>query len=346
MRTRKHPTILPKLPKEAAYSTPNGVMLLGDSGQLLRSPDLATLRGKVQLIFTSPPFPLNRKKAYGNFKGGDYLMWLSKFGPVMRELLAPNGSIVIELGNSWEQGFPTMSTLALKALLFFQEQNYLHLCQEFICHNPARLPSPAEWVTIRRIRLKDSYTRLWWLSPTTDPKADNRNVLQEYSPAMKKLIKRGTFNAGRRPSEFVISEEAFAIDHGGSISPNVLSIANTRSKDLYSDYCRDKGIEFHPARMPIELPEFFIKFLTSKGDIVLDPFGGSNTTGAAAEALGRKWISIEADREYIYGSMGRFDQKRIQSYLPRYKRKTEPVAPQKKPKAKSKRRAKKKVSRR
>jgi site-specific DNA-methyltransferase (cytosine-N4-specific) len=58
--------------------------------------------------------------------------------------------------------------------------------------------------------------------------------------------------------------------------------------------------------MPVGLAEFFIKFLTMPGDLVLDPFAGSNTTGAAAEALGRKWISIESDKVYVKGSYGRF----------------------------------------
>lgn len=59
--------------------------------------------------------------------------------------------------------------------------------------------------------------------------------------------------------------------------------------------------------MPMDLAKFFIKFLTEPGDIVLDPFGGSNTTGAAAEELERYWISIEAANEYIRSSRGRFD---------------------------------------
>lgn len=317
MRTRKRPTpILPQLPASAAYSTASGVMLLGESEKLLRSTDLAPLRGKVRLIFTSPPFPLNTKKKYGNLTGGDYLLWLSTFGPIMRELLTPDGSIVMELGNAWESGQPTMSTLPLKALLFFQEQNYLHLCQEFICHNPARLPSPAEWVTIQRIRLKDSFTRLWWLSPTANPKANNRNVLNPYSAAQQKLIKTGRFNAGKRPSQFVITEGAFAKDNGGSIAPSVLTISNTRSNDPYQQYCRKQNIEFHPARMQPELPEFFIKFLTDPGDIVLDPFGGSNTTGSAAEALSRYWVSVEPNETYVRGSIGRFEDHKVQSYLP------------------------------
>ena len=290
-------------------------MLMGESEQILRQPDLAPLKGKVQLIFTSPPFPLNTKKKYGNLRGDNYLTWLAKFGPIMRELLTPTGSIVIELGNSWESGDPTMSTLPLRSLLYFQEQNYLNLCQEFICHNPARLPSPAEWVTVRRIRLKDSFTRLWWLAPTKYPKANNRNVLKPYSAAQQRLINGGKFNAGRRPSQYVISEKKFSKDNGGAIAPSVLVISNTRSNDDYQLYCRKHKIEFHPARMPIELPQFFIKFLTDPGDIVLDPFGGSNTTGLAADGLDRFWVSVEPNRDYVRGSMGRFKESKVQSFL-------------------------------
>lgn len=99
---------------------------------------------------------------------------------------------------------------------------------------------------------------------------------------------------------------SFLKDHGGSIPPNVLTIANTQASDPYLRYCRAKKIKFHPARMPLDLAEFFVKFLTVPGDLVLDPFGGSNTTGAAAERTDRYWISIEASAEYIQGSRGRF----------------------------------------
>lgn len=315
MRPKKTPTsILPRIPNSAAYSTEHGVMLKGLAEDVLRSTSLDPIRGKVQLIFTSPPFPLNTKKKYGNRQGDDYLKWFTDFGPLFRDLLAPDGSIVIELGNSWEAGNPVMSTLGLRALLSFQEQNNLHLCQEVICHNPARLPSPAQWVTIERIRLKDSYTRLWWMSPSPKPKASNKNVLAPYSESMKRLIKTGRYNSGSRPSEHIVSEGSFSVDHGGAISPSVLSFSNTSANDSYLKHCRENAIELHPARMPIALPEFFIKFLTDPGDIVLDPFGGSNTTGSAADALGRHWVSIEPTDAYIEGSMGRFANNRLHVY--------------------------------
>jgi site-specific DNA-methyltransferase (cytosine-N4-specific) len=226
-------------------------------------------------------------------------------------MLAPDGSIVMEMGNSWEPGSPVMSTLALRALLKFKESNGLHLCQEFIWHNPARLPSPAQWVNVERIRVKDSFTKLWWLSGTAKPKANNRRVLQEYSAAMKQLLKNGKYNSGKRPSEHDIGEESFLTDNGGAIPASVLTYANTQANDDYQTYCRKRDIRPHPARMPIDLAKFFIRFLTEPGDLVLDPFGGSNTTGAAAESLDRYWISIEASADYIRGSRGRFQGKII-----------------------------------
>jgi DNA modification methylase len=293
-------------PSSVAYATQWGRMLSGKSDDMLSNGSLARFEGKVNLVFTSPPFPLNRKKRYGNETGDEYIEWLCAFGPLLKKMLTSDGSIVIEMGNSWEPGKPVMSTLAMRSLLEFQSRNDLFLCQEFVWQNPARLPSPAQWVNVERIRVKDSFTKLWWMAPSQMPKANNQRVLQDYSKAMKSLLKKGSYNAGKRPSEHDISETAFLTDNGGSIPSNVLTYANTHSSDAYQTFCKSKELQLHPARMPSELAKFFIKFLTEPGDIVLDPFGGSNTTGAASEDLGRFWISIEASEDYIRGSRGRF----------------------------------------
>lgn len=277
------------------------------SCEILRSGELRRkYRHRVQLIFTSPPFPLNTKKAYGNLQGDAYVKWLAEFAPVFSDLLKPDGSIVIELGNAWERGRPVMSTLALKALLAFQERGQFALCQQFVCHNPARLPTPAQWVTVDRIRVKDSYTNIWWLSPTDRPKANNRNVPKPYSPDMLKLLASQRYNAGRRPSEHNIRATSFLKRNNGAIPSNVLTFSNTTSRDPYLTHCAERDLTPHPARMPSGLAQFFIKFLTSPRDLVLDPFAGSNTTGAAAELLKRRWASFETDAQYIRGSRGRF----------------------------------------
>jgi DNA modification methylase len=309
-----------------AYSTPSGDMYAGDAKEMLAKLSRAGLKHSAQLIFTSPPFVLNRKKRYGNLTGREYIKWLSSLAPLFADLLKPDGSIVIELGNGWVPGKPTMSTLPLEALLAFKRAGKFHLCQEFVCYNPARLPSPAQWVNVERCRVKDAFTRVWWLSPTPRPKADNRNVLTAYSDSMLKLLESGTYNPGHRPSEYKIGAKSFLKDNRGAIPPNVLAasvasvieeitaepanvfaFANTGSTDAYQEHCRKEGIRLHPARMPARLVEFFIRFLTSSGDLVIDPFAGSNTTGAVAQSLGRRWKSIEIRQDYIDASRVRFD---------------------------------------
>jgi hypothetical protein len=264
------------------------------------------VKDEVQLAFTSPPFPLNRKKRYGNRTGEEYLEWLGDLARPLGDLLADDGSLVVELGNAWEPGEPVMSTLALRALLKLLESGGFHLCQQFVVHNPARLPSPAQWVNVDRIRVKDAYTNVWWMSRTPRPKADNRKVLIGYSPSMRKLLRRQSYNAGGRPSQHHIGKKSFLTDHGGSIPPNVLTISNTVSTDEYRRYCIEADLQPHPARMSPKLAEFFVRFLTDDGDLVLDPFAGSNTTGATAEDLERRWLSIEPEAAYIAGSIGRF----------------------------------------
>jgi site-specific DNA-methyltransferase (cytosine-N4-specific) len=291
-----------------AYSTKLGKLIHSTAEDALNSNVLKRCRGKVDLVFTSPPFPLNRKKRYGNLQGQAYIDWLAGFAPTLRAFLKPRGSIVMEVGNAWEPGRPVMSTLALRALLAFLDTGKLLLCQQFIYNNPARLPGPAQWVTVKRIRVKDSYSHLWWMAATDRPKATNRRILQPYSVSMLKLLKTKKYNAGTRPSEHHIGKTSFFRQHKGSIPSNVITLANTQASSAYLNYCRSKNLTPHPARMPIGLAEFFIKFLTKPGDLVLDPFAGSNITGAAAEALGRKWISIEPDKGYVKGSYGRFTE--------------------------------------
>lgn len=306
----------------------SGRYYVGKAEDILKSPSFKRLRGKIQLIFTSPPFPLNHKKSYGNMLGEEYLDWFASLAPYFAEMLTEDGSIVIELGNSWEPSRPVQSLLPLQSLMTFvsNEQANLRLIQEFICYNPSRLPSPASWVTVNRIRTVDSYTRLWWMAKTDFPKADNSNVLRPYSERMKKLIASGKYNSGKRPSQHKIGETSFLKNCGGSIAHNffefenmdsqrevrlpyvcnTFSFSNSNSNDFFSQTCKEKGITPHPARMPMGLAAFFIEFLTEPSDWVLDPFAGSNTTGYAAARLERKWLAIDVEEKYAEQSKIRF----------------------------------------
>lgn len=289
-----------------AFSTKYGTSYQGKIETFLSSKTTEHYKGKLNLIFTSPPFPLNRKKKYGNLQGDEYIKWITEVCKSLVSWLSEDGSLVIEVGNSWEEGTPTMSTLAIESLLSILKNSNLHLCQQFIWYNIAKLPSPVQWVNVKRIRVKDSFTHIWWMSRSATPKADNRKVLAEYSESMKKLLKNQTYNSGLRPSEHNIGEHSFLKDNRGAIPSNVLVSSNTQSSNDYLTYCKSKKIELHPARMPADIPIFFIKMLTEQGDIVLDPFAGSNTTGEVAEKLHRRWLTVEPNENYIEGSKGRF----------------------------------------
>jgi len=289
-----------------AYQTKLGTCLHGNVEDILKDKSFQKYKGKVNLIFTSPPFPLNRKKKYGNLNGKKYVDWLTKITTALKDYLADDGSLVIEIGNSWEENEPVMSTLPLETLLAIKTKGKFKLCQQFVWFNTAKLPSPVQWVNVERTRVKDSFTSIWWLSKSSKPKANNKNVLEEYSESMKRLLKTKKYNSGRRPSEHDIGEKSFLKNNGGAIPSNVLIAGNTASNSDYLNGCKKNGITPHPARMPNFLAEFFIKFLTDKNDLVLDPFSGSNTTGEISESLKRKWLSIEVDENYIKGSKLKF----------------------------------------
>lgn len=295
------------------YHTEMGAAFLGDS--------LAAMKkipaDSVDLVFTSPPFALTRQKEYGNEPIERYMAWFMPFCEEIKRILKPEGSFVLDIGGAWIPGAPVRSLYHFEVAIALSKM--FKLAQDFYWYNPSKLPTPAEWVTIRRLRVKDSVNMVWWFGKTENPKADNRRVLQPYSAAMKNLLKKG-YKAQMRPSGHDISEH-FNKDNGGAIpsnlltaededlvvAQNLLSIANTESTSAYIRQCKAMGIKPHPARFPAKLVEFFVDFLLDGEDkLILDPFGGSNTTGSVAERKGHRWVVFELEDEYLRGSMVRF----------------------------------------
>lgn len=294
-------TRLPR--KSVVYATPGGLQVAGDSLVMLRAMEDES----IDLVMTSPPFALLRKKKYGNEDQSEYVDWLAQFGKEVLRVLKPTGSLVLDLGGAYNRGVPTRSLYQFRILLNFVDELGFHLAEEFYWYNPAKLPSPIEWVNKRKIRVKDAVNTVWWFSKTEFPKADVNRVLKPYSERMTKLLDdpEGFYDPRSRPSEHSISDK-FGTNNGGAIPPNLLEISNTDSNSAYLRCCRAMGLASHPARFPEGLPRFFINFLTEPDDVVVDIFSGSNTTGMVAEELGRQWLSIELDREYAALSAVRF----------------------------------------
>ena len=132
--------------------TPLGVLLMANQ-ELLPRVDVETI--------------MDKSKA-------DYVAWFVEFGREMFRVLAPDGSLILNIGGSYNPGLPTRSLYHFKLLVALVEEVGFHLAQECFWYNPAKMPMPAEWVTVRRIRVKDAVEYVWWLSKTPWPKANNR----------------------------------------------------------------------------------------------------------------------------------------------------------------------------
>ncbi|MCL1469159.1 DNA methyltransferase [Argonema antarcticum] len=333
--------IASQISRQPYYRTQLGSAYLGNSLELMAElPDES-----VDLICTSPPFALVRKKEYGNVDAHKYVEWFKAFAREFYRIIKREGSLVIDIGGTWLKGFPVRSMYHFELVIELCKPKSegglgFFLAQELFWYNPAKLPTPAEWVTVRRERVKDAVNTVWWLSKDPHPKANNKRVLRPYSEAMKNLLKNG-YDAKLRPSGHDISTK-FQNDRGGAIPPNiiadptcssgafiglpvlgefnwilehdlaqpvnVISASNTASNDYYQRRCKEAGIKAHPARFPQALPEFVIALCTEPGDLVLDPFAGSNTTGRVAETLDRRWLAFELDQNYIKASQFRFEE--------------------------------------
>jgi DNA modification methylase len=287
----------------AMYRTALGQAMVGDSLDVLR--DLPA--ESVDLVVTSPPFALLRQKTYGNAAQAEYVDWLCRFAPLVHRALKATGSYVLDLGGAYERARPVRSLYAFRVLLRHVDEFGFRLAEEFFWHNPSKLPSPIEWVNKRKIRAKDTVNTIWWLSKTDWPKANVSNVLAPYSERMRTLLRdpERFYRPKERPSGHQIGK-GFGKDNGGAIPPNLLQFPNTESNGTYLQLCKVLGLDPHPARFPSALPEFFVKFLTDEGDFVVDIFAGSGTTAEVAEWLGRRWLTIDLERNYVRGSAFRF----------------------------------------
>lgn len=302
-------------PQSPYFTTSLGAAYLGDSLEGMRQ----IPEGSVNLVVTSPPYALHFKKEYGNAEKNQYVEWFLPFAREILRILKDDGSFVLNIGGSYNKGTPTRSIYHFKLLIALVEEVGFHLAQECFWYNPAKLPAPAEWVTVRRMRVKDSVEYVWWFSKTPFPKASNRNVLREYSADMLRLSRNG-LRPTTRPSGHVIRDSFTQVNTGGSIPSNVtedsipelpesmLKMGNNAANDDYTQRCKEQGIKIHPARFPASLPKFFIKMLTEPSDLVVDPFAGSLTTGAVAESLDRHWIGFEAVEDYLAAGEFRFDR--------------------------------------
>ena len=295
-----------KFGRKPYHQTKLGKIIHGDSLPYMQGME----SNSVDLIVTSPPYALTEgnDKGFPNPSPEEYVDWFVPYAKEMYRVLKNTGSLVLNVGNAWNKGVPTRSLCNYRLLISLCDDIGFHLAQDLYWYK-SNLGN-AEWVNIRRIRLKSRVENVFWLSKTECPKANNKNVLSPYSKAMMaelaRKVDRVDAPGKMRPGKQQVNSGRIYKDKGGAISSDLIAVHNTSSNDYYQRKCKEEGVDRHGARFPPLFAEFFVRFMTDKGDFVLDPFAGSCTTGEAAEATEREWICVEKDEKWLPGSLFRF----------------------------------------
>lgn len=256
--------------------------------------------GSVQLILSSPPYPLQRPREYGNLPADQWVDWMLRLCEQMTPLLTNDGSFMFNLGPVWKPGVPAQSLYYERFLLRMEDALGIHLLQHLYWQNPVKLPQMA-WNAKRRVRVTPSVEPIFWMSPNPNAYGNNRQVLRPYSKKGLESIRNPRLS--KRPCGEQFGPTSF-VDRGGSIPPSLITATPTGKEDAaYRRAMRTDGRVPHPATMPSAVSRFGILLASREGDTVLDPFSGSGTVPVEAARLGRNGIGIERSKAYLEGSL-------------------------------------------
>tara|TARA_R110001583_G_scaffold190021_1_gene353904 strand:+ start:13137 stop:14318 length:1182 start_codon:yes stop_codon:yes gene_type:complete len=265
--------------------------------------------GSIDLLWTSPPYPLLQPKEYGNLDSAGWLEWMHDLCGLWHPLLADTGSLVLNLGSVPVRNRPIQDPYIERLVLKLIDDLDYRLVDRHFWHNPCKPPTPVKWVAVEKVRVKNSVEHLLWLSKTDHFKANNDNVRIPESPSTRKwrehALRTGK-GLGKRPGGSVAGRGY--LKSNGTAIPTVLHSMPHDANRPYRKACKEAGLKPHPAMAPQSLVEFFIKLTTDINDRVYDPMAGSLTTGAVAERLQRNWLCSELHGDYIKSGLLRFPE--------------------------------------
>lgn len=235
----------------------------------------------VDLIMTSPPYANNRKGEYCGVPINKYVEW---FLPISRELLRvlkPKGSFILNIKERIIDG--ERGIYVLELIIEMRKQGWLWT-EEYIWHK--RNCYPGKWPN----RFRDAWERCLHFT--------KQKQFQMYQNTVK--VPMGNW-ANKRLQKLSDTDRVRDEAHNSSgFGKNVSNWVGRRTAyptNVLHLATECKNVN-HNAAFPVSLPTWFIKLFTRKGNVVLDPFMGSGTTGVAAVDLGRKFMGIESGNEY------------------------------------------------
>ena len=306
--------IAPKL-MLLGFSTRLGAAVIASCEDFFNSTEVA-----IDLIFTSPPYPLANARQYGNPSEQEYVDWLCHVIAPAVDNLVDGGSICINVGNDiFMKLSPARSMYQERLVLALHDRLGLHKMDTFIwVANKA--PTPFAWASKQRVQLNSGYEPVYWF--TNNPKkvkSNNQRVLHAHSETHHSFVHAGGAKTASIQSDGSHRKRvgAYSNPTEGRIARNVQSFAMCKADQnkAYREFCQKHNLPTHGASMPINLAKFFIEFLTEENDLVVDPFGGRLKTAMAAESLNRRWLTTERIPEYVLGAAGGFDLAVVENHL-------------------------------
>ena len=296
-------------------------LIFGDNLQALKTlTNDPEVKGKVRLIYIDPPFATRQEfrgsqdqKAYQDkIAGAEFLEFLRKRLVFLTELLSGDGNFVVHLDNRRVHYVKLMMDEILGETSFVNELVW-HKGREggaSRSHSPhSAMPTEYQNILIYAKRRDQRF----WNAPLGPYK---ESTLQSVGKDAKGwFYKRGRM--GRTPAPWEI-EAGVALKSYISDDPKetredvIRRLTRPGAKyvtigDVWNnELVKQTTVTNYPTEKPEDLLRIIIEASSNPGDLVLDAFAGSGTTGAVAEKLGRRWIMIDCGKLAIYTMQKRF----------------------------------------
>lgn len=246
------------------------IIALGDCEEVLQ--DLAA--DSVDLVFTSPPY-YNARPEYTDYMTyEDYLLKIRKVIRQVHRVLSEGRFFVMNVAPVLVRRTQRSESSRRIAVPFDVHRIFVEEGYDFMDDIIWEKPEGAGWATGRGRRFAADRNPLQYKPvPVTE-------YVLVYRKHTSKLI---DWNIRAHPKPELVEQSKIGDDYERT---NIWRISPTYDKR-------------HPAIFPVELAEKVISYYSFKQDVVLDPFAGIGTVGEAAAKLGRRFVLIDNERDYI-----------------------------------------------
>ena len=282
-------------------------IIFGDNLQVLKTLVEMKHRGElknadgtdgIRLVYIDPPFATKQDfsnkdaKAYSDkLAGAEFLEWLRKRLILLREVLSDDGSIYVHL--DWHKAH------YIKILMdeILGEGNFKN---EIIWHYDIGTAPKKDFKRKHDSILRYTKTNNYIYNTVTIPPKNLKRYDKTDEDGRIYMV-RG--DSGKR----VYADE-------GQPEDDVWTFYKSDELRSLNSMSNERRSIKYPTQKPEKLIERIVKASSNEGDLVLDCFGGSGTTAAVAEKLGRRWITVDAGKLSIYTIQKRIIG--IESYKP------------------------------